>query len=95
LESKNGAPAIRRQYVYRADVLAQLAGHGVRPKVSTPPELIHEFVSDLYRYELRRMRSRLRRHEFPRQDYFRRVVELRRRYALVSLKPHDFVERVE
>jgi hypothetical protein len=41
------------------------------------------------------MRSRLRRHEFPRQDYFRRVVELRRRYALVSLKPHDFVERVE
>jgi hypothetical protein len=82
----------RRRYTYRADVLAQLAAHGVRPLATTPPELVHELISDLYRYEIRRMRRRLIRGEFVRSEYFGRIVELRRKYPLVSLKPHDFVE---
>ena len=51
-------------YRYRPDVLALLAGHGIAPQSSTPPERVHELVSDLYRYELRRMRDRLIRREF-------------------------------
>jgi hypothetical protein len=78
-------------YRFRADVLEQLATHGVRPTASTPPELVHEFVSDLYRYELRRLRDRLVRQEIPREGYFDRVVALRRQYPLVSLKPHQWL----
>ena len=79
-------------YRYRADVLERLAGHGVSPTSSTRPELVHEFVSDLYRYELRRLRDRLVRREIPRDGYFDRVVALRRQYPLVSLKPHELLE---
>jgi hypothetical protein len=77
---------------YRADVLDQLAIHGIRPRPHTSPDVVHELVSDLYRYELRRMRDRLLRREFARAEYFNRILELRRRYPLVSLKPRDFVE---
>ena len=77
---------------YRAAVLDQLAVHGIRPQPQTPPDVVHELVSDLYRYELRRMRERLLRREFARTEYFDRIPELRRRYPLVSLKPRDFVE---
>ena len=80
------------RFSYRAEVLAQLAKHGVRPHPTTRPEVVHELVSDLYRYEIRRMRQRLIRGEFVRSEYFGRIVELRRKYPLVSLKPHDFVE---
>jgi hypothetical protein len=80
------------RFSYRADVLAQLAVHGVRPLSTTPPEVVHELISDLYRYEIRRMRQRLIRGEFVRSEYFGRIVELRRKYPLVSLKPHDLVE---
>ena len=86
--SEHASPAFR----YRADVLEQLAAHGIRPRPHTPPDLVHELVSDLYRYELRRMRERLLRREFARTEYFDRILELRRRYPLVSLKPRDFVE---
>ena len=79
---------------YRADVLAQLARHGIQPNSDTPPALVHELLSDLYRYELRRMRDRLLRREFARTEYFARILELRRRYPLVSLKPQDFLERI-
>jgi hypothetical protein len=76
---------------YRADVLEQLERHGVRPTSSTNPELVHEFVSDLYRFELRRLRDRLVRREIPKDGYFDRVVALRRQYPLVSLKPVDWL----
>ena len=66
-------------YAYRADVLDQLWQHGVRPTPTTPPELVHEFVSDLYRFEIRRLRSRLVRGDIPKAGYADRVVELRRR----------------
>ena len=59
---------------YRADVLSQLATHGIRPASHTPPDVVHELVSDLYRYELRRMRDRLLRREFARTEYFARIL---------------------
>ena len=74
-------------YRYRAEVLTQLWRHGVQPRASTPPALVHEFVSDLYRYELRHLRRRLVGKEIPKAGYSDRVVELRRKYPLISLKP--------
>jgi hypothetical protein len=79
-------------HAYRQDVLDALAGHGVIPSAETPPEVVHEFVSDLYRYELRRLRDRLRGGEFPKREYFDRVVALRRRYAVISMRPGEWIE---
>jgi hypothetical protein len=79
-------------YRYRQEVLAQLERHGVRPTSSTPPEIVHELVSDLYRYELRRLRARLIRGEIAKQDYFGHVVDLRCQYPLISLKPWQWLE---
>jgi hypothetical protein len=77
---------------YRPDVLVQLTTHGIRPRSDTPPDVVHELVSDLYRYELRRLRDRLLGREFARTEYSARILELRRRYPLVSLKARDLVE---
>jgi hypothetical protein len=84
-----------RAYRFRPEVLEQLEKHGVRPTAATRPELVHEFVSDLYRYELRRLRDRLVRGEIPKTGYGDRVVALRRKYPLVSLKPGQWVEETE
>jgi hypothetical protein len=80
------------RYLYRRDVLDRLLQHGVRPTEHTRPELVHEFVSDLYRHELRRLRGRLLRKEFPKSEYFGRVVELRKQYRVISLKPLQWLE---
>jgi len=79
-------------YSYRTDVLEALVRHGVTPTAHTRPDVIHEFVSDLYRHELRLLRERLRRNEFPRREYFDRVVELRKRYAIISMPLADWLE---
>ena len=76
-------------YHYRPMVLKALAAHGVRPTPETRPALVHEFVSDLYRFELRRLRARQVRGEIPKEDYSRHVIALRKQYLLVSLPlPH-------
>ena len=81
----------RAEYHYRPEVLEQLWRHGVQPTPATPPEIVHEFVSDLYRHELRRLRDRLVRREIPKAGYADRVVALRRAYPLVSLKAHEWL----
>jgi len=78
-------------YRYRSEILAELPRHGVCPTPATPPALVHEFVSDLYRYELRRLRDRLLRHDFPKREYHGRVVDLRRRYRLISIRPQEWI----
>lgn len=70
---------------YRPQILDELATHGVRPTPRTRPELVHEFVNDLYRFELRRLRARHMRGEIPKPVYSAHVVELRKKYILVSV----------
>lgn len=79
-------------YRYRPDVLTQLWRHGVQPRPGTPPQLVHDFVNDLYRYELRRLRDRLLRREFEKASYFDRVVEIRNRYRLLAVKAPEWLE---
>jgi hypothetical protein len=79
------------EHCYRKDVLEQLAAHGVQPTPETRPELVHEFVNDLYRYELRRLRDRLLRREIVKSGYYDLVVEVRGRYPLLSLKPPQWM----
>jgi len=80
------------EYRYRADVLARLETHGIRPRGTTRPELVREFVNDLYRYEIRTLRDRLLRGEFPKHTYFDRVVTLRNRYSILALRPAELLE---
>jgi len=77
---------------YKPEVLEQLATHGIRPTPATPPEKVHEFLNDLYRFELRRLRDRLLRREIAKPDYYDRVVEVRRRYPLLSRKVWEWTE---
>jgi hypothetical protein len=78
-------------YKYRDDILEQISAHGVRPTPETPPERVHEFVNDLYRYELRRLRDRLLRREIAKADYYDLVVEVRERYRALALKPWQWI----
>jgi hypothetical protein len=80
------------EFRYRAAILEQLLRHGVRPTPSTRPQLVHDFVNDLYRYELRRLRDRLLKREIQKAGYYDHVVELRRKYPLVSIKADEWVE---
>jgi hypothetical protein len=79
-------------YRYRPEVLAQLGAHGVTPKPSTSPEFVRDFLNDLYRYELRRLRDRLVRREIAKPDYYAHVVDVRRRYLLLSMKLWEWIE---
>jgi hypothetical protein len=77
---------------YRASVLNEMARHGVAPRDDTPPELIREFINDLYVYEIRALRAGLKAGHFPMSEYAGRVEELRRRYPLLSLPVAHWTE---
>ena len=44
---------------YRADVLRALERHGVRPTAETSPQLVRDYVRDLYKYEIRQLKANL------------------------------------
>jgi hypothetical protein len=72
-------------FCYRAEVLEELLGHGLRPSSTTPPSLVRSFLNDLYRFELRRLRALLLAGAIRKPDYASHVIELRRRYPLLSV----------
>jgi len=77
---------------YRPDVLEHLLRHGVRPTDHTRPDLVRDFVRDLYKYEIRCIRDRYLRRDFPKKEYAGRVEALRRRYIVLALHAREFVE---
>jgi hypothetical protein len=70
---------------YRPEVLEELSRHGLAPGPDTPPARLREQINDLYRFEIRALRDRCRAGEFPTRELPARVVELRRRYVLLSI----------
>ena len=74
------------KYTYHPKVSEDLGRFGLRPRPTTPPALAKEFVNDLYRHELRTLRARLVAREILRQGYSDRVVELRKKYFLLSIR---------
>jgi hypothetical protein len=80
------------EYQYRLDVLRAVAQHGIRPTARTPPEVARGFVRDLYCYELRVLRERLLRQEFPKQEYAARVTALRDHYRVLSLRAREWIQ---
>lgn len=74
------------KYTYHPKVSEELGRFGLRPRPTTPPALAKEFVNDLYRHELRTLRARLVAQVIPRQGYSDRVVELRKKYFVLSIR---------
>ena len=70
---------------FTTEVLAELARHGLAPKPDTSPARLREQINDLYRFEIRRLRDRCRAGEFTTRELPARVVELRKRYLLLSI----------
>jgi hypothetical protein len=70
---------------FRPEILDELARHGLRPRPDTSASRLREQINDLYRIEIRALRDRCRAGEFPIHDLPRHVVELRRRYVLLSI----------
>ena len=78
-------------YEYAPEALEVLAGHGLRPGAGTPPAVVREALSDLYRYEIRRLRRRLLAREIPKEAYSDHVIGLRKQYWLLSIPVERWV----
>ncbi len=70
---------------YPPEFLESLAGLGLAPTADTPPALVRDALNDLYRYELRAARDRLRAGGMETTEYLPLVVALRKKYWLLSL----------
>jgi len=80
-----------RVFRYRPLILEELRVHGLAPDATTDPHLVREYLSDLYRYEIRRLKARLLRREFPKDEYAGLVRELRKKYLLLSIPVESWV----
>jgi hypothetical protein len=79
-------------FTYKTFILQSLLIHGVRPTTQTPPEIARGFLRDLYKYEIRRLRERYMRKEFPKKEYAEKVDALRRKYPALSLPASQWIE---
>jgi hypothetical protein len=78
------------RWTYPAELIDALGRFGLAPTPATPPRLVRDQVSDLYRYEIRRLRGQLLAGAFPKADYVPRVIALRKRYWPLSLTPEQW-----
>ena len=76
---------------FTPEVIEELERHGLSPKPDTPAELLREQINDLYRFEIRKLRDRCRAGEFSTRELPGHVVELRRRYLLLSIPTAQWV----
>jgi hypothetical protein len=83
-------------YRYRPDILAALVAHGVEPTPATPPAKVRELVSDLYRFQIRDLKLRLKELERvlgpqPMDAYRQQVLALKARYGVLRREAQDWV----
>lgn len=72
-------------FKYRESVVNQLLNHGIKPDEMTPPELVRDFINDLYLYEIRALKKRLLAGLIPQKEYAGAVLQLRNRYPVLGL----------
>ena len=80
-------------YIYTSEVLDELGRHGLSPRAHTPPQQLRDALRELYKHEIKRLKSRLLAREFPKGEYADRVVALRRRYPLLSVPMELWIDR--
>jgi hypothetical protein len=89
---------IRAVARYRAEVLEELARHGLIPGPDTPPERANELLKSIYIFEIRDARLRHRERERvlgpqPLEPYRREIRALQERYPVLRLPAHHWLER--
>lgn len=72
-------------FVYHQQILDELARHGLRPLATSSPGRLRDAVRDLYKYEIRALRDAYVAGQFPKPEFAGRVIELRKRYRLLSI----------
>lgn len=80
-------------WTYPPELVDALLGFGLAPTPETPPRLVREAVSELYRFELRRARDRLRAGRYRKSEYLDLVIALRKQYWVLTL-PATAWERI-
>lgn len=83
---------VGRPYRLRASVREELKKFGVLAEATTDAALVGEFLTELYTYQLRRLRDQLLAGAFPKREYARRVLAIRQNYALLSLPLSQWIE---
>jgi hypothetical protein len=77
---------------YYPRILEELGRHGLVPAPETHPGRLRDAVRDLYKYEIRKLRDRVVSGDIPKPEYAGHVIELRRRYWLLSVPTELWVE---
>lgn len=77
-------------WTYPAELRDALLTFGLAPLAESPPRLVRDQLSDLYRHEIRRLRDRLLAKEFPKADYVGHVIALRKKYWPLALTPEQW-----
>ncbi|MGH9374196.1 MAG: hypothetical protein ACRD15_21995, partial [Vicinamibacterales bacterium] len=72
-------------YTYPPRILDELGRYGLAPRPATSPAQLRDALRELYKYEIRRLRSRLLDGLIERRHYADHVIELRKRYWLLSV----------
>jgi hypothetical protein len=86
-------PIVHDIDAYHPEILEELARHGLKPGPTSPPALLRDAVRDLYKYEIKRLRGELLAGRFPKSDYAGRIIELRKRYWVLSVPTHLWTQR--
>jgi hypothetical protein len=84
---------VNETYAYHPEILEELARHGLMPRPSSPPAQLRDAVRDLYKYEIKRLRGELLAGRFLKSEYAGHIIELRKRYWVLSVPAHLWVER--
>jgi hypothetical protein len=79
------------RYEYAPEALDVLVGHGLQPGPDTPPAVVRAALSDLYRYEIRRLKRRLLAGDVAMAQYSDHVIGLRKQYWLLSIPVQRWV----
>ena len=77
-------------WTYPVELTDALLRFGLAPRPDTPPKFVRDQLSDLYRYEIRRLRSQLLAGAFPKKDYIGLVIGLRKKYWPLALTPEQW-----
>jgi len=73
------------RWTYPPEFRATLADLGFAPRPDTPPALVRDALDELYKFELKRLRLRHLRGEVAKADFADRVIQLRKKYWLLTL----------
>jgi hypothetical protein len=75
------------------EALEELCHHGAAPHEGSGTQMVRDWLSAVYKHEIRALKRQLLRGEFPQREYADRVRALRRNYVLLSIPLETWTRR--